>query len=323
MSDWTPPGEFYDGTHFVVKGLPMPSGSLVTREIVVCFHGIKLYHVCFNRLAEYILQQEPDKYIVVQLDEMGRGFSEPSKNGHYTEKEYIPMVLNFLMYLKRSYLPENGILSDELLRFHLIGHSFGGCLASLFTSLYPDLVKSLVLLAPAGLVNFVPLGLIQTRPIIRYLTKTKMEKRDHQIASWRDDFFAHEGESLELENEQVAELTRMYDNNPHAFPSFWATFSTFTSLIDISKNLKVLKQLQDFPIYLLWGDKDEAISFKTSYPKWLKLFNEDKDGETRKCSFETKVYPNGKHGFYLEYHQEVNADILRFLNEHVMSNVKL
>lgn len=306
---WVAPGEMYEGTHFVVKGLPTTNGSTVAREILVCFHGIKAYHTCFNRLADYILRGAPNRYVIIQIDEIGRGFSEPSRNGKYTENEYIPMIHSLLNYLRTTYLPASGVSAGSNLKFHLLGHSFGGCLASLFASVSPNLVKSLTLLAPAGLMNFIPFGLIQTAPAIRFLTKLKLQKRENQIQSWRDDFYSHEGEALELENEQVRDLTLMYDNNPHAFPSFWGTFTTFP-LIDISKSLKVLKDIEDFPIYLLWGDKDEAVPFATSYPKWIKFF----DTTTNKCRFETKVYPNAKHGFFLEYHSVVNADILQFLN---------
>jgi hypothetical protein len=38
--DWIPPDDFYEGTHFVVKGLPLQvhgvENSPVPRELVVC-----------------------------------------------------------------------------------------------------------------------------------------------------------------------------------------------------------------------------------------------------------------------------------------------
>jgi pimeloyl-ACP methyl ester carboxylesterase len=315
MSDWKAPGDFYDGTHFVVKGLPQQvpgvTDNPVQREIVVCLHGIKAYHVCWNRFADFVISTNPNKFVVIAFDQMGRGFSSPSANGHYTDYEYIPHLYNFLTYLKRTYLPLKGIAASASQKFHLVGHSFGGCLSAMFAGIHPSSVKSLTLLAPAGLMNFLPFGLIQNGPIIRHLMKTKLEKRDNQIQSWRDDFFSHEGDALELENEQVEQLTKMYDHNRNAFPSFWATFTTFP-LIDISKQLHVIKAAEAFPVFLLWGDKDEAISFKTSFPKWVKLFESD----STKCSFQKKVYPNAKHGFYLEYHREVNRDILDFLVHH-------
>ncbi len=308
---WVAPGEMYEGTHFVVKGLPTAGAIPATREVIICFHGIKAYHTSFNLFADYVLRRAPNRYVIFQVDEMGRGFSEPSRNGKYTQTEYIPLVHSLLSYFKNTYLPASGVIVGADLKFHLVGHSFGGCLSCIFTSVSPTLVKSLTIMAPAGLMNFIPFGLVQTSPTIRYLTKLKLQKRENQIQSWRDDFYSHTGEALELENEQVNDLTRMYDNNPHAFPSFWGTFSTFP-LVDISKQLKIIKEIENFPIYLLWGDKDEAIPFSSSYPKWIKFFDEN----TNKCHFETKVYPNAKHGFYLEYHSIVNADILDFLNRH-------
>jgi pimeloyl-ACP methyl ester carboxylesterase len=314
-SIWVATGEFYDGTHFVTKGLPTNdfTGTLVEREIVVCFHGMKLYHVVWNYLSDYILEKAPNKYIVVQFDQMGRGFSEPSRNGKYTDKEYLSLLSGFLAYLRDTYLPAKGIRSKSNLKFHFIGHSFGGCLASLFTAEHPDFVKSLTLLAPAGLLNFFPHGLIQIAPLLRAVMRGKLEKRENQLKSWKDDFYHHSDKYLAIENQYIAELTQMYDNNPDAFESFFATFSTFP-MIDISKQLKTIREMEHFPIFLLWADKDEAVSFEVSYPKWLKIFRDSSEGKN-KTRFETKVYPDGKHGFFLEYHDQVNSDILKFLNE--------
>lgn len=109
---WTPPGDMHDatGTHFVAKGLPSDAGSPVEREIVVCSHGIKLYHSCYNPLAAYLLEHAPDKFVVIQWDQMGRGFSRPSPNGKYTDAEYLPALLSFLTFLRDSYLPSKGNL---------------------------------------------------------------------------------------------------------------------------------------------------------------------------------------------------------------------
>jgi pimeloyl-ACP methyl ester carboxylesterase len=318
--DWIPPGDFYEGTHFVVKGLPLQvhgvENNPVPRELIVCLHGIKSYYVCWNRFADYVVTSQPDKYVVIMFDQMGRGFSDPSRNGHYTEREYLPAMFNLLTYLKRTYLPLKGISVNAAQKFHVVGHSFGGCLSALFACKHPDFVKSLTLLAPAGLLNFVPLGLIQRGPILRMLTKAKVEKRENQIVSWRDDFYFHEGESLLVENEQRQQLSKMYDLNPNAFPSFWSTLTTFP-MIDISKPLHEIKNNEKFPVFLLWADRDDAISFKSSYPRWLKIF----EAPDTKCSFEKKVYPNGKHGFFLEYHETVNSDILNFITKHSLYNL--
>jgi hypothetical protein len=61
------------------------------------------------------MTSQPDKYVVIMFDQMGRGYSDPSRNSHYTEREYLPAMFNLLTYLKRlkslTLLAPSGLLN--------------------------------------------------------------------------------------------------------------------------------------------------------------------------------------------------------------------
>jgi alpha-beta hydrolase superfamily lysophospholipase len=196
-------------------------------EIVVFVHGISSYHFTFNRIANILLTKG---YNVLQFDLIGRGYSEPSKNGKYGRDEHIQQMHSLLDHL-------------QLLRpkhLYIIGHSMGGCLSTLFTSEYGEYVKSLTLIAPAGLLGYFPIEFTkQCCPCILGMMKSRFAKRKHAIKSWKGDFYSHEGESLTILNERIQELSKGLDNNPHAFEAYWNTLMQFPLTNITRDNLKV------------------------------------------------------------------------------------
>eukprot|EP01031_Cornospumella_fuschlensis_P029158 gene29158-35190_t len=159
----TPQGQIIDGTHYVLGG---PESA---QETAVFLHGTgyTLWH--FNRMAAHIASLG---FRTLQYDMMGRGFSSPSPTGKYGTEEHVQQLYNLVQKLG---------ISGKL---HVIGHSFGGAVASCFVARHMDLVKSLTLLAPAGQVNKGPLSTVRYWALTRHAVKNAHSKLPNRVQAW-------------------------------------------------------------------------------------------------------------------------------------------
>ena len=108
-------------------------------EPLVFVHGITAGSPCFPDLIEGLAAAG---FRVMTYDLYGRGFSA-SPGVHYDEGLYTTQLLLTVRALGWS-------------NFHLVGLSLGGGIASSFSSQFPDMVKTLSLIAPAGLLSGLP-----------------------------------------------------------------------------------------------------------------------------------------------------------------------
>lgn len=302
--------------NFVVEGL-----ATIEREVILCIHGIKAYNTCFNRLIEDLLKAHPDRYVIIAYDQMGRGFSQPSTNNQYTEKEYLSQLTTLVDHLFDDFLPSRKVVVQSK-KLTVIGHSMGGALSSIFAAQHPDLVERLILLSPAGIISSMsPFGFIRGCKCLASKMKVNMQRPENQLKSWKADFFHQLEDSStseyfkEVIKESIDDLDLMYSSNGTAFESFWLTLTQFPLLNITSNYLTKLRSGQGrtspLPILLLWGRDDSSISAKNSYPKWVNYFETlQKSGH-----FSSKLYPQAKHGFFIEYHEDVAKDISNFLSK--------
>ncbi|KAK3938450.1 alpha/beta-hydrolase [Diplogelasinospora grovesii] len=82
---------------------------------------------------------------VMMFDLFGRGWSDSPEGAAFDSRLYVSQIL---LVLASSPLPWTGHES-----FHLLGYSLGGGLAVSFARYFPHLIRSLTLVAPAGLVR--------------------------------------------------------------------------------------------------------------------------------------------------------------------------
>ncbi len=294
---WTPPGQFYDGTHYLLRGC---DSNECPGELVVCVHGISSYHTTFNRVVNILLSKG---FAVLQFDLIGRGFSEPSKNGKYGREEHVEQMYNLLNHLK--------LLRPQYL--HIIGHSMGGCLSTLFTAQYGEFVKSLTLIAPAGLLGYFPIEFTkQLCPCLHGFMKKSFAKRENAIKSWKGDFYSHEGEALSILNERIDELSKGLDNNPHAFDAFWNSLMEFP-LSNIGDDILKVASYSPLPIMIVWGKQDKSCPF-SNLKLWEALIRQG-----RRFSFDhllsLKTYDNAAHGICNEHFRLLSYDLLTFFNQ--------
>jgi pimeloyl-ACP methyl ester carboxylesterase len=278
------PGSMLKGTYYTFSG---PGDA---SEFVVCVHGIGSFQSCFDRLA---LALSSKGFRVLQYDLIGRGLSSPSENGRYGSKEHIFQLAQLILDL-------------SLPRFHLVGHSMGGALAVLFALQHSDKIKSLTLVAPAGLMNVFPLSMIKSSRCLQGPLRSMLSSRRNQEKAWRNDFYSHKGAALELEEQTVQSMHWMYDHNPEAFNAFFRSVIEFP-LYGLDEEVRRLGRC-DIPVLLVWGQADKAVPYKPCCQRWQNLLSEGGSKVT------IKSYKRAGHGLLTEIHEVVNKDIEQFVS---------
>lgn len=119
----------------------LSSGELAVQEwgdaekpSIICLHGWLDNGASFHQLAPMLAES----YHLLVVDLPGHGLSEPLADGaHYYIWQNIETLFELL-----------AVAGHE--KVHLLGHSMGGVVASLFAGTFPDRVASLVLLDSLG-----------------------------------------------------------------------------------------------------------------------------------------------------------------------------
>ena len=112
-------------------------------EIIILVHGFSTPSFVWKGILEDFLSSG---YTVLTYDHFGRGFSE-RPHVDYTKDFYIDTLNELLNH-------EN--INDQV---HLVGYSMGAPIVGFYADQYPQRVKSLSLIAPAGFSSPVPLPL--------------------------------------------------------------------------------------------------------------------------------------------------------------------
>lgn len=289
MSDeFVPRGSISDGTHYLV------SGDLASnKKIVCCVNGIGSHFIFFDKLAKTLVD---DGHCVIQYDLLGRGHSSVPSSGKYDGEEHVQQLHHLLTKTLKIEKP-----------VHIVAHSMGGSLATLYTSKYPDKIKSLVLMSPAGLMDAGPMPLLRLLPnFISSLAKKYIEPIKKQERSWRKDFYNHTGVFKERQDEMVFHM-HIGSKNPNAFHSIWQSILQFP-LYGIEKEVRKVASIEHLHTHLMWGKKDIPIPFTPCFDRWFSILS------TGKGKFSSKVLDQTGHAFMLEYPEETNKSVLKFLN---------
>lgn len=112
---------------------------------VLCLHGITTPCVSLGAVAHGLVERGCR---VMLLDLWGRGYSDGCADLPHDDRLYATEIL---VALASSPLSWTGAGAGG--GFCLVGYSMGGGIAAAFTSHFSHLVRSLVLLAPSGLVR--------------------------------------------------------------------------------------------------------------------------------------------------------------------------
>lgn len=108
-------------------------GGKRNAEPMVLVHGFNSSADSWNRMAPRLGK----RYHLIAPDLPGWGESTRLEDATYAYNPQIERLHNFLEKL-------------GLTRFHLMGHSMGGCISASYAARYPEQVSSLTLIAPHG-----------------------------------------------------------------------------------------------------------------------------------------------------------------------------
>lgn len=119
-------------------------------ERVLFLHGLSMPCLSGSNTAVALAAKG---YRVMLFDLFGRGWSDSPdpEDIDYDERLFASQIMMVLASSKVSWTGD--AVAGGKGGFHLIGYSFGGGLAANFASWFPHLVRSLVLVAPSGLLN--------------------------------------------------------------------------------------------------------------------------------------------------------------------------
>nr|CAB3265982.1 serine hydrolase-like protein [Phallusia mammillata] len=117
--------------------IPTPWGKIAaktygdfTNPPVLCIHGWLDNANSFDKLLPYL----PKDFFYVFMDLPGHGLSSHIPLGlEYSQSVYVTAVLHLVKYFKWSH-------------FHIISHSMGGDIASMFAAAFPKMVDKIVLI---------------------------------------------------------------------------------------------------------------------------------------------------------------------------------
>ncbi|KAI9732074.1 MAG: hypothetical protein M1818_007669 [Claussenomyces sp. TS43310] len=111
---------------------------------VLLIHGITTPCIALGAVAHGLVE---NGCRVMLMDLWGRGYSDSCADLQHDDRLYSTEILLAVTSSSLSWIggPDGG--------FSIVGYSLGGGIAAAFTSYFPQMVKSLVLMAPAGLIR--------------------------------------------------------------------------------------------------------------------------------------------------------------------------
>jgi len=299
-----PAGIFFRGTHYVLekptRTFNRTSTSNDTEPLVVCVHGIGGYYRQFDHQASALTEAG---FSVLRYDLFGRGYSEPPANNilsdgssAYTNANHVAQLRELIQHIKM-----------KVQKYHIIAHSMGGAIAALYCHMYGEEVLSLTLFSPAGLMNIGPLSIIRSCSCLHGLVRSMLRSGGANGSVYKQDFY-NRGSELCLE--QSAALVALNQQRAHIFESFWQSVLHFP----LSGNEAMVTELSTLhphiSTYLMWAKQDNAVPLSPSLKRWLACYA----GRSLN-PVQSKVYDKACHGFFIEYADEVNSELIPYLQQ--------
>ncbi len=211
-------------------------------EAVVLVHGYStpyfIYDKVYARFAEL-------GYKVIRYDLYGRGFSDRTGGKH--DQAYFAHQLEELT---------RALLGDE--KFILVGTSMGGAISATYCMLYPDRVKKMILLAPAGMDTFKP-------PFYMYLCASPVIG-DILFKILGDKILISHiaGEFYHCSQEERDYYTRAFAENCKYKGFLKCTLSSLRhTILKTKRSTLAYKEVgkQGLPLLVIWGDIDGTMPF--------------------------------------------------------------
>ena len=272
---------------------PLVQGNLYYRwyepeisnnEIIVLVHGFSTPHFVWDGMKEFLVDAG---YKVLVYDHFGRGFSErPSVV--YDQDLYVESLKGLLDYQN---------ISQSV---HLVGYSMGGPVVGYFTQQYPDLVKSISFIAPAGFMKEDSVSRIAVMPVVGdwfwqvfgkwlYFREVRNEatSSDNSVALPQSEFVKKYSVQMKYKGLIEALLSTVRNFN----------FFNAKRMFDKVGDLKI-------PTITIWGTDDGVVPFAGSSELMQSIPHS-----------ELKIINEGKHDIAYANPSVVGNTILEFLDK--------
>ncbi|KAI7903769.1 Alpha/Beta hydrolase protein [Cokeromyces recurvatus] len=261
---------------------------------VVLIHGLSTGSAVYVKLAKDLAD---NGHHVLVYDLYGRGYSDaPPVN--YNEALYSSQLAMLLQKVGWS-------------NTDVIGLSLGGAIATSFASFYPEMVKRLVLIAPAGIMQdkdmptllklLMPLAsqhFITSQPYIRPLFMSAV-KRFAKSTRYAQSGLEKDTEEIISNMTQIAFHQFLY--HPGYFKAVLRTVVDFP-FTGLRERFKRVGEQKEISVLMIWGDKDTTVPFYHSEEAKRLLPNA-----------KMMVYKDQGHDVLLTKWKSVNANIINFL----------
>jgi pimeloyl-ACP methyl ester carboxylesterase len=223
-----------------------PNAEIANDEVVVLVHGFSTPHFVWDGMKGFLLDAG---YSILVFDHFGRGFSERPKI-KYTKDVFVKSLRGLLDF-------------QEISRpVHLVGYSMGGPIVGHFTNEFPESVKSMSLIAPAGFMIENPtkdwwimkpligewfLNVFGSRLVFQGNEDNDEPPREDPLALSKKDFV------------KKASLQMQYKGFIYALLSTARNFNLFSA----QEMFAAVGQLNK-PTLTIWGTDDGVVPFRGS-----------------------------------------------------------
>lgn len=228
---------FLQGTHIYIERWSAKSRN--TKGTLFLLHGFLSSSHSFYKLIPYL----PKQYELICIDLPGYGQSGKTKNFQYAFKTYSSMIAEII----RLY---------HLKGVTIIGHSMGGQIGLRLAKDYPELIHSLILLAPSAYFHRVkiPVYVASYMPFLHSILYSWGKNQDCR------GFI----EQMIYSKQSLTEEMLLHYSRPLKDPSFYDALMRLIRQREGDMDKTELETILQ-RVCIIWGNDDPLIPVSTAY----------------------------------------------------------
>ena len=219
-------------------------GNKASAETIVLLHGKNFSGAYWEETARAL---SDDGYRVVIPDQIGFGKSSKPESYQFSFHQLAANTHELLRSLK---------ISDA----HILGHSMGGMVATRYALMFPDATRSLTLVNPLGLEDWLAKGV--PYPSIDQSYQRELAQTPEKIRAYQDKYY-YDGK-WKPEYDRWVEMLALFLRSPDYSRMAWNQALTF-DMIFTQPVLYEFSQLK-MPVLLVIGQRDRTAPGRDAAP---------------------------------------------------------